>query len=120
MKIRQFLKLTRIKILIFIILIIIEFIYYTWSAAIFCPVSACARAKIYQTVEAMQNSSTNVVECNTCYSVPWESCISRCGEPDTMTSVMIAVYPVAFLILLFVAPYILSCFIVWIYYRSKK
>jgi hypothetical protein len=37
-----------------------------------------------------------------------------------MSSIIIAVYPLLLIIGIFILPYLVSCFIIWIYERKKK
>jgi len=108
---------------IFIVLFIIELSYYTFNGC-FCPASACAAEQMRQTTARMQNISVDIEQCNTCYSLPWEQCQcnTHCGKPDTITSIMIAIYRPLFIIGILIVTYLFSCFVIWIYdkFRKKK
>ena len=121
MNIKQFLKPDWRRIVLFFIIFIIELFYYNFSIVCFCPLSACATAKIEQTTARMQNLSIAVNSCETCYSLPWEQCQCdmHCGKPDTITSIMIEIYPLLFTLGILIVPYIFSCLIVWIYDKIK-
>jgi hypothetical protein len=121
---KEFIKPDWRKIVLFVIIFIIEFSYYFNSSVCFCPLSACATAQTEQATARMQNISIDIEPCDTCYSLPWEQCPCDryCGKPDTITSIMIAIYSPLFTIAILIIPYLLSCLIVWVYdkYRKKK
>jgi hypothetical protein len=70
----------------------------------------------------MKNVSIDISQCYICYSLPWEQCQcdNHCGKPDATTSIMIAVYPPLFTIGFLITPYLISCFIVWLYDKFRK
>jgi hypothetical protein len=106
----SFLKPDKKRILITVILSIILFTYSFVSMVMFCSLSR----------------STTEKPCDSYYSLPWEGPCPRiyCGRPDSLTSIMIAVYPlinfIGEIMSFIITPYFLSCLIFWVYDKIKK
>ncbi len=97
----SFLKPDKKRIAITVILSIILFVYSLFSMVVFCPL--CEYPS---------------------YSLPWEICSCHHGEPDSLTSIMIAVYPlinfIGGIMFFIVTPYLILCLMFWTYNEIKK